>query len=408
VGGSTVDLVAAGCEGLGEGRVLRDLLRPGRFLGLLPLLHFLREVSGKLAWSAPPPRALVIFDDPNLHWTSYGYLKLRELARSARTHGYHVAFATIPLDGFFAHPAAVRILRERSGEMSLVVHGAEHEGAELLRSRPGDQTRSLLAQALRRIESFEGRTGLRVERVMVPPHGVCSHETLRAMLALDFEAVCTFWPFPEPPGTPPPGWPLAGWEPAQLLGGGLPVLSRYPFAGHPLDDLVFRAFLDQPLILFGHHDDLAGGFDRLLEAVEFVQGLGAVTWMSAGGIARTNLFTRREERTLRVRLFTRRASVEVPAGVDSVIVELPPAHGPEGRQHLLTSAGRTGLVTSNTRPARVMLSVGAGRLDLRLASETALDPGRLEAPPRRIRPLVRRLATETRDRLDPALRRVLR
>ncbi len=161
----------------------------------------------------------------------------------------------------------------------------------------------MLAQALRRLDRFEARTGLTVERVMIPPHGVCSMESMSAMLELGYEGVCTFWPFPQPPGAVPAGSPLAGWEPAQLLAGGLPVLPRYPLTGHPLEDLVLRAFLDQPLVVFGHHWDLADDLDRVAEVAAFVDGLGPVRWASASELARSNFLTRRDGEVMRLRMF---------------------------------------------------------------------------------------------------------
>src|SRR5437588_776228 len=87
------------------------------FVALLALVHFLREVSAEHRWTPPPLRASFIVDDPNLHWPSYGFLRYRELVAHADAHGYHVALATVPLDGWFAHPAAARLLRERADRL---------------------------------------------------------------------------------------------------------------------------------------------------------------------------------------------------------------------------------------------------------------------------------------------------
>ena len=134
--------------------------------------------------------------------------------------------------------------------------------------------------------SLERRTGLAVNRVMAPPHGACSEPALRAMFRLGMEAACVSRPYPWRDGLAPPT-PLAGWRPAEMVAGGLPVLPRY-FLGLPRDDLAFRALLGQPLILYGHHGDFAGGLDLLEQATRDINDLGDVEWGPLGRIARGN------------------------------------------------------------------------------------------------------------------------
>ena len=83
---------------------LRERVTDQRSLALLPLVHFLRELTAELDFEPPPPRAAFMLDDPNLHWTSYGHVRYRELAEHASRHGYHAAMAMVPLDGWLAHP----------------------------------------------------------------------------------------------------------------------------------------------------------------------------------------------------------------------------------------------------------------------------------------------------------------
>ena len=68
---------------------LRDALVPGRWLSLLPFVHFLREVTSEIGWNLPPTRAAFIVDDPNLHWWSYGFVDFRKVAVDAEKEGYH-------------------------------------------------------------------------------------------------------------------------------------------------------------------------------------------------------------------------------------------------------------------------------------------------------------------------------
>jgi hypothetical protein len=402
---SGAQLEAAACEleDLGDEEVLRDLLKADRFLSLLPLVHFLKEVTTDIAWRRPALHAALIFDDPNLQWRSYGHVRFDELSRHAVEHGYHATMAMIPIDAFIHHPRTARLFRDNASVLSLVFHGNDHDREELMRSPASpEQIDAVVAQAIRRIEAFERRSGVRVDRVMCPPHGVCSERFMESMLRLGFEGLCADWPFPWPPGRPPPERTLAGWEGAQFLVGGFPVLPRYPLH-FSWDDLVFRAFLDQPVIVYGHHDDLAGGLDRLAELATFVRGLGEAKWKSLQSIARGNFLVRNDGRVLRVRMLSRRISLTVPREAEETVIELPPSHSEGGGQFLVAAGHRTRVVLSTEETTSVSLGLPPGPCDISLKAGSPLDPYAVRRPRPRPWPIVRRMATQGRDRCLPLL-----
>lgn len=404
----TSEVTTLGCARLGAEEPLRNALGSGRFAALLPLLHFLRGLTAGARWEPPGLRAAYMLDDLNLHAASYGRVRLPALAEHARVHDYHVVVATIPLDlPLPAHPRAVRAFRAAREHLSLTIHGARHDGAEFVKRRPVDAWQGILAQAIDRTKTFERRTGIGIDRVMVPPHGVCSPESLVAMARVGIEATCTFWAFPESPGSPPADWPLAGWDLAQLHAGGMPVIQRWPMVDHPREDLVFRALLGQPLILYGHQHDLVGGLDLLAEMTEYVNGLGAVRWATAGQIAHSNMLTRREGSTLRVRPYTLRARLRVPSGVERLVIEPVPAYGWQEPPELIVKVAGKGQLHGAS-------DAGATAVDLDEGTdvvEIAARPARSAAPPRAPRrrtallPIARRAASEARDRLDPLVGR---
>jgi len=400
-----LDVVTVAPAELAEGEPLRDRLGAGRSLALLPLLELLRELTAGAAWRPPPLRATFLLDDPNLHWPSYGFLSLPRLSRHAAEHGYHLALAMVPLDARIAHPAAARILREQSG-ISLCIHGNDHYGGELGWVREQDEAMALAAQALRRITAFEQRTGVPVSRVMVPPHEECSETMAAALARTGFAAISMTRPFPWL-SAPPHHWltsggssALTGWAPADVTSSGLPVLLRHPLAEPHFSpaELALRAYLDQPLILYGHHDDLADGLDVLAERSAAVNRLGDVRWGSLGALAAANVHWRLEGDLLRLRPYSRHITVEVPAEARQAVVE--PAWEAKG-EIVQTPDGAV--------PAAEPFAVhGGASLDLRLQRPDAVSPERVAAPPRRLRPLARRLLGETRDRLQPARRRLRR
>jgi hypothetical protein len=399
---------------LGPEESLRERLATGRCAALLPLVHLLREVTDEIRWRAPAACAALVLDDPNLHWPSYGFLDLRELVRHAGSHGYHLALATIPLDVRFAHPEVVGLLRRHAAVLSLLVHGNDHTRGELGRPVGEREAIVLAAQALRRVEAFEARAGIPVSRVMAPPHERCSHATVRGLLRCGFDAISMTRPYPwrtADPGSwlahPGAAGALAGWRPADVVAGGLPVLLRHPLLERDPTELALRAFLGQPLILYGHHGDLSDGLDLLREAAEEVDAVARPRWSSLAEIAAASVETRREGTLLRVRLLARRARVEIPPGVEAVAVEPPPDHD-EPAEEVVLVGGEPRSFGSEGGPAAPIDARHSGAVDIVLTRRDAVEPRAVHAP--RLRPLTlaRRVAGEGRDRALPLVERTRR
>ena len=374
-----------------DGERIRGRFRPGQFISLLPLVHFLREVTKTTSWTPPPLRAAFIIDDPNLHWPSYGYVDFLDLARHAHAHRYHTSMAIIPLDLWYFDRRAVRIFRESAAELSLVIHGNDHVRAELAQPRPEREALGLVAQALCRVSRFERRTGLQIDRVMVPPHGDCNDTMFDALARAGFDALS--W-------SPKPSSAISGWEVADVSPGGLPSIPRTLLGDR--DDVPFRAYLDQPIVLEGHHTDLADGLDLLQEAAGDVNGLGSVTWSSPGGIARTNYASRRLGNQLQIRMFSRRIELTIPDGVERIAVTAPAYQ----LQHDETVTVRSlGGVPPTSAALSEDLTVSPGRTEIRLVRSRTL--GEQTRPrPAQPWPYLRRALTEGRDRALPLTRTV--
>jgi hypothetical protein len=401
----TAQHVAALPAELRADECLRDRLRDGRFLALAALTQFLRSVCDGPGHRPAPVRACVLFDDPNLHWTSYGHVRYADLVRHADAHGYHAAFATVPLDGWFAHPRAARLFRDRPDRLSLIMHGNDHTWLEFDRPEGRAACRALLAQALRRVAAFERRSGVPVARVMAAPFGRCSQDVARELVALGFDGLCISRPYPwiaygdrpwlaRPAGTSA----LAGWHPLSVVAGGLPVLLRQAFSA-PVQDLALRAFLDQPLILYGHHADLRDGLEPLAELAAAVGRLGPVRWQSVGDLAATTVQTRRDGDVLRASLFSRSARLSIPDGVRRLELALPALDGRHEDDVVVWCAGRSrGVLAPGAEPLTIPDGVSDVALALRRRRST--DPAAVPAPRRSSRAIARRLATEGRDRLS--------
>jgi hypothetical protein len=385
---------------LGEHDVLYALLSQ-RPLTSIALLQFLRAITAPVGWRPAPLRATFVFDDPNLRWRSYGHINYARLAAHAADHGYHASMAMIPLDASRPHQPTVDLFRAHRERLSLVVHGNDHTRAELLAPREELAARAIAAQAIRRITRFERSAGLTVDRVMTPPHGLCSKSMARALGAVGFDALAAIHPLPWT-AAPPSAPPLAGWRAAQFVGG-CAVVPRIPLESSEAD-IAMRAFIDHPLLVYGHHQDLAGGLERLALAADRINGLGEVSWTSVGAIVNANFETRLLGSRLLVRPLARRVVLPVPTEVDSLVVEAPTdalADGP------LSSYSIDGELHRFDEPLSLPPMYG-GSVELTLHGSRDVDPRTVPQPAWRPWPTARRAAAELRDRAIPRTPRRLR
>jgi hypothetical protein len=396
-------------EELGEQEALRDHLRIGRFMGLVPLLHLLRYVCEDLDWSEQPLRASFVIDDPNLHWLSYGYLKYPDMVAHATEHGYHVGLAMVPLDGWLANRRTASLITNNPSAVSVLMHGNDHVADELGRLTDDREALIVLAQALLRTAAFERRTGVAVERVMAPPHEVCSKAALRAMFRLGFDAACIGrrhpWADREP--LPSRAWPLAKWHPTDMFGGCVPILPRYPI-DWPWEELVFLALLGQPLILFGHHWDFADGIEMLAEATDYINGLGDVEWGPVGWIMRESFLSRREGDTMVVQMHSARITVDIPEDITLLRVTTPGSCDDQSALQLAYGADHTLMMHDGSRWMSGALRADPGtQLALALAPDQHLNPDLVHSR-RSLAPwaALRRALVEGRDRVQPLARKL--
>jgi hypothetical protein len=402
------EIAAAVPEELDEREYLRDHLTAGHFWSLLPLVHFLKRLCGGMCDPARPIDACFIIDDPNPRLGSYGHVRFAELARDARELGYHVAVATIPLDLVLPGRRAAGVFRDHPGQLSLVMHGNDHVRRELERPGSSAEAGRIVRSATARVARFERGAGLRVERVMCPPHGACGAPMLGALFRWGFLGLAASRPFPWDAFSDHARWRLGGWLPAQLAGGGIPVVSRYLLTRN-LDDLVFRAFLDQPLILYCHHSDLRDALHAVHAAVARAAEIGDVRWGSLASITRRNAVCTVRAGVATVGVYSRDLRIPRPRA-STIRVEVPPIFGGsdplpivvDGRRYDVPAAIRGGYsFMADSDDA-------AAELRVRICGGGGADAGRFRDWRPSTWPLTRRVLTESRDRALPVVRALRR
>ena len=387
-----IDRVAMSLPALADGVRLLDALYGPHSLGLVALVQFLRALEPD-RWIKPKLRCAFVIDDPNLRRDRYGYVDYRTLVQHADRHGYHIAMAMIPLDARCWSKNAAALFRARPDRISLVMHGNDHYGKEMATAEDFRAALAMAAQATRRIARFESKTAVAVDRVMMPPHEAWSRVSARAVGALGYAALCAWQSSPttgEQVGDPT----LAGWTPATFVDG-CAVVPRFPWW---LDrtPVALRAFLDHPLILYGHHDDLASGLEPLAAAAAIVNSLGDVHWSSVGEIVHANHDVQITDHTIAVRPWGRQLHVRVPEGRRGVSVVEPLGLHPTGLSGW-TLAGGVGPLRAfgESVPAADRETI------VRLHSHWETDARDVASPRRSVPAIARRRLTEARDRLAP-------
>jgi hypothetical protein len=349
-------------------------------LDWVPLLHFLVQANGAQQFESPPLRAGFIIDDPNLHWTRYGFVDYREIAADAARENYHVAFATIPLDAWFTHRASAEIFRRHRQGLSLLVHGNNHGKEELARVPNPKAGAMLLRQALDRIAALEASSNLQVSRVMVPPHGACSSSVLALLPQHGFEAACISAGSLKA-HNPGQAWTRSlGLMPSEMVHG-CPVLPRWAFSSGTPAALRLAAYLGKALILRGHHQDLRHGLDVFRAAARAINSIGPVRWSNLGDLARLNYRSRKEGSNLHVQPLGICVDVSLPDGIDDVTIE-------------------GGALAWQRDNARMNVDGQTRTLRLRRRATATQQRSTGTSPRTRSSLVLRRLLTEARDRLQ--------
>jgi hypothetical protein len=382
---------------------LFDHFNGQRLVRLLPLVLFVRSLTDEAQWRQPPLQATFMFDDPNLHWTSYGFIDYQEMVSHATAGDYHVAVATIPLDGWFVHERTSAIFKGNRTRLSLLFHGNDHLSRELARYDTPEATRRMLRQAVGRVASMERRAGLGVARVMAPPHGACSQTTLSEMAALGFDAVCVSRGSLRRHNRGAPWTRTIGFRPCDVIGG-LPVIPRFGLSTNCRNDILIAALLHQPIVPMTHHQAVADGYDLLDQTAAFVNSLGDVAWRDMETISRSLYASRLVDRRLHVKMLSKRVSVNVEEGTTEIAVE----RSWVGEPHESLSWRQAG-TNEWTKAARGEVIAVRAATTIELASGQAGIARRdVPAGSHRLGAVARRALTEARDRALPSFRRFAR
>jgi hypothetical protein len=346
-----------------------------------------------------------MFDDPNLHWKSYGHVNYPQLLHHAKSHNYHVSIATVPMDGWFTHRATAALFRNNPDRLSLLIHGNNHTHRELAQVLSDEDRLALGAQALLRTTSLEHASGLCVPRVMAAPHGACSKAMAAVLLRLGFEAACISRGSIMAHNRDHAWSKTVGLHPAEFLGNGLPIIPRFGLAPTCHTEVLLASFLGQPIIPVGHHHEIAGGLDLLQQLAEFINSLGDVQWSDLGSIARSNFLSQREGNVLYIKMYSRRVKLTVPEGITQVCVERPWL-SPQCAELLNWRDGQSAAHSTSLHPAEPIQAQAGTQLEISSVPPNAVDPAKVRLRRTPLWAIGSRQLCEVRDRIRPAVDRL--
>lgn len=264
------------------------------FPAIAPLAMFIRYAAGEYAWHPPGHYANLTMDDP---WLTepYGHLSYRGLLEQMKTHNFHTTIAFIPWNYDRSDPDVAALFRAHPERFSLSIHGNNHDHDEfpLYDRRPLETQVMNLRQALARMERFHALTQLPYDRVMIFPHQISPAATLGALKKYNYMATMNSTNVPI--DSAPPADPLFPLRAASLSFENFTSVRRYSVEGLIHEhDVAIEAFLENPLLFYGHHSVFATGidaFDRLADTVNRIQP--DTQWRNLGYIAR-HLYLQRQ------------------------------------------------------------------------------------------------------------------
>jgi len=257
------------------------------FLRVAPAIMFIRYCAGERGWHAPHHYANFTIDDPWLR-QPYGYVDYKGLLQEMERHDFHTTIAFIPWNYDRSEPGVVGLFRNHPERFSIAIHGDNHDHKEFTdyRRKPLAVQIADLKQSLARMEKFRTLTGIPYDKVMVFPHSIAPEGTLGALKTYNYLATVNSTNVPEDSARPTDL--LFALRPVTLSFAGFPSISRYSVAAPiPKYFIAINQFLGNPLLFYGHSEDLARGIAAFDGTADRVNELEPDTqWRGLGHIVR--------------------------------------------------------------------------------------------------------------------------
>jgi len=282
------------------------------FSRMAPVMMFVRAAAGERAWHSFGHYANLTIDDAWLT-QSYGRLEYEALLGEMEKHNFHTTLAFVPWNYDRSRQNVISLFLAHGDRYSISIHGDDHAHQEFgdYDSAPLAAQVVALKQAIARMEKFKSLTGIPYDRVMVFPHGVAPEATFAAMKQYGY--LLTTNSDNVPLGAERPSDFLFYLRPQTLRYSNFSSVLRYS-AEIPLPRaiLAVAAFLENPILLYGHEKLFAPGIGTFNGVADTVNAIQPDTrWRSLGEIAQHLYLLRlREDQNFDVHMYSSQARLE--------------------------------------------------------------------------------------------------
>jgi hypothetical protein len=285
------------------------------FSRIAPELIFVRHAAGPYAWHATTHYANFTIDDAWLR-SHYGHLDYAGLLKEMQRHDFHTTIAFIPWNFDRSEPNVVTLFRIHPNRFSICVHGNNHDHKEFtdyVLKPLADQVANI-KQALARMNQFTALTQIPYDPVMVFPHSIAPAQTLVELKKYNFWATVNSQDIPE--GSVAPEDPLFALRPVTLAFGNFASMKRESVeVAVPQEAIVVNAFLDNPLMFFGHEGFFTQGIDAFDHVADLVNKIQPDTkWTGLGPVVEHLYLTKlRDDSSLDILAFSPQMCLENPS-----------------------------------------------------------------------------------------------
>jgi hypothetical protein len=276
--------------------------KTNKLFKMFPILMFLRHSFGDRCWHGTNDYANLTIDDPWLR-EPYGYIRFADLCREAKQARFHVTIGFIPFNYNKSQNDALEVFRKCNENLSIAVHGNNHDYSEFRFSRNGGFTdkknsgihpdEKNILQALYRMDAFKQKTGLSYDRVMIFPRGAFTKESLGLLKKHNFLMTVN--------STRPTNAADVKNDVDRLRGitleyGNFATVRRHgipdwkndkPAVAETIRWTKMRLFLDLPVLLYTHHDFFKDGADEFNIIADLINKVQPETiWPGLGNIGK--------------------------------------------------------------------------------------------------------------------------
>jgi hypothetical protein len=192
-------------------------------------------------------------------------------------------------------PSVVSLFLNHVDRFSLCVHGNNHDHREFSENVPLSQQEDDIIQGLARMEAFTRLTGIPYDRIMVFPHSVAQVQTNKILKKNNFLGTVNGENIP--PDVERPESLLAYLRNSTLEYGDFLSLKRTRVEWESESNIALNLFLENPILLYSHHDLFRGGPDKFNDRAARINELEpTIRWTSLGTIVKNLYLLRKRAR----------------------------------------------------------------------------------------------------------------